>query len=83
MASGGVDDEGGDAHRVENVQPGQTNRGEHSGKSDGVADVMILLELADVGDGDGDSKPRNATNYFLIMMLQPICNACDNQLVQS
>ena len=49
-----MDDEGGDAHRVENVQPGQTNRGEHSGKSDGVADVMMLLELADDGDGNGD-----------------------------
>ena len=52
--AGWVDDEGGDAHRVENVQPGQTNRGEHSGKSDGVADVMMLLELADDGDGNGD-----------------------------
>ena len=55
--AGGVDDEGGDAHRVENVQPGQTNRGEHSGKSDGVADVMMLLELAGDGGGvaDGDN----------------------------
>ena len=60
--AGGVDDEGGDAHRVEDVQPGQTNRDKHSGKSDGVADVMMLLELA--GDGDGDCKPRNATNTF-------------------
>ena len=64
--AGGVDDEGGDAHRVEDVQPGQTNRGEHSGKRDGVADDMMLLELAGDGDGDGDCdcKPRNATNTF-------------------
>ena len=62
--AGGVDDEGGDAHRVENVQPGQTNRGKHPGKKMVLLMVMILLELADDGDGDGDGKPRNATNTF-------------------
>ena len=44
--AGRVDDEGGDAHRVENVQPGQTNRGKHPGKKNGVADGDDLARVS-------------------------------------